>query len=216
LNLINDGEGKNRLPSQILFLAFYLEGIMKRIMITSIAALLAIWLAACSSSWTGSGKGGKDSSGGSNATPSDNRPSTGAQDIKQRVTNTQGAKQTSNVNSSVARGDKQRVKYAKQRNKGAERSMAKSQRRVKQQGEYVELQIIETQDVDQMVIDVMPPAEEIKAQSVEVIEQPVAPTVVVDTYEEIIRPQARRIYWASPVYPACSTAYEDQVEVRVQ
>lgn len=217
LNLINDGEGKNRLPSQILFFAFYLEGFMKRITITSIAALLAIWLAACSSSWTGSGKGEKDSSGGQNATPSDNRPPPGAQDIKKQVTNTQGAKQTStDANSSVARGDKQRVKHAKQRGKGADRSTAKTRRGVKQQGEYVELQIIETQDVDEIVIDVMRPAEEIKAQSVEVIEQPVVPTVIVDTYDEIVIPQARRIYRASPAYPACSTAYEDWVEVRVQ
>jgi hypothetical protein len=217
LNLINDGEGKNRTPSQILFVAFYLEGFMKRITLTSIAALLAIWLAACSSTWTGSGKGEKDSSGGPNATPSDNRPSPGAQDIKQQVTNTQGAKQTSiDANSSVTRGDKQRVKYAKQRGKGAERSTAKTRRGVNQQGEYVELQIIETQDVDEMVIDVRRPAEEVEAQFVEVIEQPVAPTVVVDTYEEIVVPQARRIYQASPAYPACSTAYEDWVEVRVQ
>jgi len=167
--------------------------------------------------WTGSGKGGKDSSGGPNATPGDNRPSPGAQDTKQQITNTQGAKQTStNANSSVARGDKQRVKYVKRRGTGAERSMAKWRRGVKQRSESVELQIIETQDVDKMVIKVRRPAEEIKAQSVEIIEQPVAPTVVVDTYEEIVIPQPRRTYWASPAYPACSTAYEDWVEVRVQ
>jgi hypothetical protein len=193
---------------KFFFFAFYLEGFMKRITITSIVALLALWLAACNSSGTGSGQ---------NATQSDNRPSQGARDVKQQATNTQGATQPStDARSSGARGDRQSVKYGKHRGKGANRSTAKTQRRMSQQGEYVELQIVETQGVDQVIIDVVQPTEEIKVQSMKVIERPVQPTVIVDTYDTIVIPQARRIYRAGTAYPECSTAYENWVEVRVQ
>jgi predicted small secreted protein len=193
---------------KFFFFAFYLEGFMKRITITSIVALLALWLAACNSSGTGSGQ---------NATQVATQPSPGAQEVKPQVTNTQGAKQTSTGGkSSGVRGDKQSVKYAKHRGNGAKRSIAKTQRRVSQQGEYIELQVVETQGVDQVVIDVIQPTEEIKAQSMEVIERPVQPAVIVDTYDTVVIPQARRIYRASSAYPECSTAYENWVEVRVQ
>jgi uncharacterized protein YcfL len=171
---------------------------MKRITITSIVALLSLWLVACSSSGTESGQ---------NATQTDNRPAPGAQDVKQQVTNTQGAKQPStDAKSSGARGDKRPVNYAKHRSKGAKRSIA--QRRVSQQGEYV--------DVDQVVIDVVQPTEIIEAQSMEVIERPVQPAVIVDAYDTIVMPQARGIYRASLAYPECRTSYENWVEVRVQ
>ena len=83
-----------------------------------------------------------------------------------------------------------------------------------QWGEYVEVQIIETQDVAPVAIDVVEPTEVIKAQAVQVIEQSVQPTVIVDVSETIVRPQARSVYVASPVSPECSTVYGTWVEYR--
>ena len=182
---------------------------MKRITITSIIALLAIWLAACSSLGTRNGS----SIGASNATPS---PTPGAQEATQQVTEKQVAKKTSTPNKR-SKGAKASVKYA--RAEDAKGSMVGETRDAIQQVGYVELQVIETQDVEQLV----------KPQPVEVIEQSVQPTVIVDTEdiivrpaqpsvvvetnEIIVRPQERRIYMAAPERPECSTIYDTWGEI---
>src|SRR5262245_31109357 len=89
-------KGRIACRRKFFFFAFYLEGNMKRITITSIAALLTLWLVACGSMGTGSGQGEKNPAGGLTASQSDNRPTPGAQDNKQQVTDTQGAQQQSN------------------------------------------------------------------------------------------------------------------------
>ena len=167
---------------------------MKRITITSVAALLTLWLVACGSFGTGSGKEEKVSVSGPNAAQGDNRPTPGAQDSKQQVTDTGGAKQP--------------VKYVKRRGKGARRSMPNTQQVVVRQVEDVELQIIEPQVVDRVVIDVVQPTEVVQARPVEVIEQPVAPTVIVDVNDSIVMTQASRVYVASLEPQYCSTAYD--------
>jgi len=179
---------------KFIFFAFYLEGYMKRITITSIATLLTLWMVACGSLGTGSGKGEKESAGGPNATQADNRPTPSPQEVKQPVTNTQGAKQP--------------VKYAKHRGAGARRSMPNNEQVVIEQVDDVEYQILEPQVVDQVVIDVMQPTEVVQAQPVEVIEQPVAPTVIVDMNTSVVAPQASAVYVASPELQYCSPVYD--------
>src|SRR5215510_6051133 len=164
---------------------------MKRITITSIAALLTLWLVACGSFGTGRGKEEKVSAGGPNAAQGDNRPTPGAQDSKQQVTDTSGAKQP--------------VKYVKRRGKGARRS---TQQVVTWRVEDVGLQIIEPQVVDQVVIDVVQPTVVVQARPVEVLEQPVASTVIVDVNDSIVMTQASRVYVASIEPQYCSTAYD--------
>ncbi|HKQ79366.1 MAG TPA: hypothetical protein VJ810_37070 [Blastocatellia bacterium] len=186
---------------------------MKRITIKSIAILFVFGLAACNSLRTDSVQEGKDSTGGLNATQADNHPATGAQDVNRRVTGARVAKKRPKVGKSPSvRGAAQHVRYVRQRGEGANPSTAITKRRVKKQVEYVELQIIEAQDIAPAPPEVMQPTEVIETQTVQVIEQPVAPTVIVDTNETIIRPQARSLYVASPVSPECSTAYETWVE----
>src|SRR5262249_58424822 len=121
--------------------------------ITSVAALLTLWLVACGSFGTGSGKEEKVSVSGPNAAQGDNRPTPGAQDSKQQVTDTGGAKQP--------------VKYVKRRGKGARRSMPNTQQVVTWRVEDVELQIIEPQVGDQLVFDERQPTQVIQARPAE-------------------------------------------------
>ena len=165
---------------------------MKRITITSIATLVTLWMVACGSWGTGAGKGEKESAGGPNAAQGDNRPTPSPQEVKQQGTNTQGAKQP--------------VKYAKHRAAGARLSTPNTQQVVVEQVEDVEFQVVEPQVVDQVVIDVVQPTEVVQAQPVEVIEQPVAPTVIVDVNDSIVMPQTSSVYVASPGLQYCSTA----------
>jgi hypothetical protein len=210
-------KGRIACRRKFFFFAFYLEGFMKRITIQSIATLLVLWLVACSSLRTGSGREEKDSTGGTNATQGANHPAPGAQDVKRQTTATQAAKQQSkDAKATGASSAKQHLKYANRRGKGVESSMASARQRVRRQGEYVELQIIETQDVAPVTIEVMQPTEVIRAQTAQVIERSVEPTVIVDTEETIVRPQARGVYVASPASPECATDYETWVEIRVQ
>src|SRR5262245_42812825 len=142
--------GKNRLPSRILFLRFYLEGNMrhlKGITIGVIGTLLALYLAVYTPWRTGGRQGEKDSAGGLNVAQDGNSPATGSRDVKQsdrdvrrpakelkqRVTDTQGAKR---------------------HDKNVKRSTAEMRQDMKQHGEDLELQAIETQDDEQLIIDV--------------------------------------------------------------
>jgi len=190
---------------KFFFFDFYPEGFMKRITIKSIAVLLVLGLAACGSLRTGSTQAQKDSTGGSNVAQVDTRPTPGAQDVNQRATDARVTKQRpNNAKSPGAIGATQHIRFAK----------AKIRRGVKKQVEYVEYRIIETEDVAPLAIEVMPPTKVIKTQTVQVVEPSVAPTVIVDVNETIVRPQARSVYVASPVSPECSTVYGTWVEYR--
>src|SRR5215813_8769235 len=188
-------KGRITCRRKFFFFAFSLEGYMKRITITTIAALLTLWMVACGSLGTGSGQGEKNPAGGPNASQNDNRPTPGAQGANQQVADTQGAQGQSNAakapGTNVA---SRRVKVVKHRGRGAGRLTVYAQQVVNLPGEFVDLRIIETQDVAPVVVGVMQPVAVISAQPVAVIEQPVQPAVIVDVNETIVRPQAPSVY----------------------
>jgi len=62
---------------------------MKGITITSVAILLALYLSACSPSGTVGERGERNSAGGLNVAQDNNRPVTGANDVKQPVKDVQ-------------------------------------------------------------------------------------------------------------------------------
>src|SRR5262245_6498937 len=128
---------KGKKPSRILFLRLLSGGLMKGITITSVAILLALYLSACSPSGTVGERGERNSAGGLNVAQDNNSPVTGANDVKQPV---------KDVQQPVKKEVKQRVtgaQGAKRNDKGAKRSMTGG-RHVKQQGEDLKYQVIET------------------------------------------------------------------------
>ena len=69
---------------EFFFFAFYMEGHMKKIALTIIAILVALYLAAYRP-WRTGGGGEKDSTGGLNVAQDDRRPATGAPVVNQSV-----------------------------------------------------------------------------------------------------------------------------------
>ena len=132
---------------------------MKRIAITSIAILVALYLAAYRP-WRTGGQGEKDSTGGSNVAQDSSRPATGARDVNQSV---------KDVQQPVKEG-KQRVtgaQGAKRHDKGVKPSMAGMRRNVEQRAEDLDVQVVETPVVEQLTIDVGRPTEDVEVISIE-------------------------------------------------
>ncbi len=210
---------------------------MKGITITSIAALLALSLAACGTWRTGGVQGEKDSDGGLNAAQNSNRPATGARDVRQAVKDVQ--QPVEEIKQQVAD-----TQGAKRHGKGVKRSTTGMRQDVKQQGagfelqiietrvdygangcipsrcEDPELQVVETRDVEQLTIDVMRPTEDAevvsKRVSVKVEELSVEPMDQENVKDLSDWPRAREIYLAVPERQVCPTPYWGWVELRVQ
>src|SRR5262245_49148238 len=108
---------------------------MKKIAITTIAILLALYLAAYGP-WRTGGQREKDSAGGLNVAQDGSRPATGGGDVKQSVKDVQ----------QPVKEVKQRVTYAqgaKRHGKGVNPSIAGMRRDVKQRGADLEVRVIE-------------------------------------------------------------------------
>jgi len=184
---------------EFFFFAFYLEGYMKKIALTLIAILIALYLTAYRP-WRTGLQEEKDSTGGLNAAQDGRRPATGAPDVNQSVKDVQQP-----VNEV-----KQRVtdaKGAKRHGKGVKPSTARMRRDVKQRGPDLEVQVIETQAVERLTIDVARPTEYIEVISIESEGAPGAPMYIEDMTGSSDWPTAHRIDIAVPAPQECSTPY---------
>jgi hypothetical protein len=180
---------------------------MKKIAFTFIAILLALYLAAYRP-WRTGGQGEKDSTGGLNAAQDGSSPATGALDVKQSVKDVQ----------QPVKAGKQRVtgaQGAKRHGKGIKRSMAGMRRDVKQRDADLEVQVIETQAVEQLTIDVTRPTEGVEVIYVEFEEPSGEPRYIEDMRGSSDWPLAHRVNVAVPERQECSTPYV-WVELRGQ
>jgi hypothetical protein len=85
--------------------------------------------------------------------------------------------------------------------------MAGMRRNVEQRGADVEVQVIETQAVEPVIIDVTPPTEDVEVVTVEYEQPSVAPTYVEDMGGSSYWPRAQRINVAVPEPQECYTPY---------
>ena len=202
---------------------------MKKIAITLIGILIALYLAAYRP-WRTGGQGEKKSAGGLNVAQDTSRPATGAQDSNQSVKNVQRPVKEVKHRATNVQG-------AKRHGKGAKRSMTGGRQDVKQQGADLELQVIETRadygangcvplrcedrklrvvetrDVERLTIDLMRPTEDTDAVYVEVQALSVEPTDVEYVEYSSDWAPAREIYLAAPERQECPTPYEVWVEL---
>ena len=175
---------------------------MKKIAITTIGILLALYLAAYGPWRTGGQKGGL------NVAQDGGHPATGAQDVNQSV---------KDVQQPVKEG-KQRVtnaQGAKRHDKGVKPSMAGMRRNVEQRGADTEVQVIETPVVEQVTIDVGRPTEDVEVISIEsegesdgeFVEPSGEPVYVEYMGGSSDWTPARRVDIAVPEPQECSTPY---------
>lgn len=176
---------------------------MKKIAITTIGILLALYLAAYGP-WRTGGQREKNSTGGLNVAQDDSRPATGARDVNQSVKDVQ----------QPVKEVKRRVKDAqgaKRHGEGVKRSTASMRRDVGQRGPDLELQVIETPDVEQLTIDVTRPTEDVEVISIgsegEFEGPSREPMYMEDMTGPSVWPQAQRIDIAVPERQECSTPY---------
>jgi hypothetical protein len=198
---------KNRLPSRILILRLLLEGHMKKIAITLIGILLAVFLAVYRP-WRTGGQREKDSAGGLNAVQDSSQVATGARDVRQAI---------NDVKQPVKR-IKQRVtkaQGAKRHGKGVKPSTAGMRRDVNQRDADLEVRVIETQAVEQLTIDVTRPTEDVKMISVEFEETSWEPVYIEDMKGSSDWTPAHRVNVAVPAPQECFTPYV-WVEIRGQ
>ena len=172
---------------------------MKKIALTLIAILVALYLAAYRP-WRTGGQKEKDSTGGLNVAQDDSRPATGAPGVNQSVKDVQQSVKEVKKQVTDARG-------AKRHGKGAKPSMAGLRRDVKQRGPELEVQVIETQIVEQPTIEVMRPAEYIEVISIESEGAPGTSMYIEDITGSGDWPTASRIDIAVPAPQECSTPY---------
>jgi hypothetical protein len=190
---------KNGLPSRFLFLRLLSGGYMKKIALTLIAILVALYLAAYRP-WRTGGQEEKDSTGGLNVAQDGSRPATGAPVVNQSVKDVQQSVKEVKQQVTDARG-------AKRHGKGAKPSMAGMRRDVKQRAPELEVQVIETHVVEQPTIEVMRPTEYIEVISIEPEGAPGAPMYIEDITGSGDWPTASRIDIAVPAPQECSTPY---------
>jgi hypothetical protein len=206
---------------------------MRTIAITLIAILIALYLVIYRP-WRTSGQGEKDSAGGLNVAQDNNRPVTGANDVRQPA---------KEVQQPIKKEVKQRAtdaQGAKRHGKGARRSMTGRRQEVRQKGsdfelrvvkkrvaygasdcatlrcEARELQVVGTPSVEQVTIDVKRPTEGVKAVYVEVEEPSVEPRDVEYVEVPSVWAPAREIYVAAPERQECPTPYGVRVELSVR
>jgi hypothetical protein len=188
---------------EFFFFAFYLGGHMKKIAITLIGILIALYLAAYRP-WRTGGQGEKDSAGGLNVAQDSSRPATGAPDVNQSVKDVQQPVKEIKRRVTGAQG-------AKRQGKGVKPSMAGMRRDVKQRGADLEVQVIETRDGERLTIDVTRPTEYVEVISIESegeFEEPSGePMYVEDMKGSSDWPLAHRINIAVPERLECSTPY---------
>lgn len=184
---------------------------MKKIAIILIGILVALYLAVYRP-WRTDGQGEKDSTGGLNVAQDGSRPATGALDVKQSV---------KDVQHPVNEG-KQRVidaQGAKRHGKGVKASTAGIRRDAQQRVAGIELQVIETQAVERLTIEVTRPTEDVEVISIESEREFEAPTgepmYIEDMKGSSDWPPAHRINIAVPEPQECSTPYV-WVELRGQ
>jgi hypothetical protein len=188
---------------EFFFFAFHLEGHMKKIALTLIAILVALYLAAYRP-WRTGRQEEKDSAGGLNVAQDGRRPATGAPDLNQSVKDVQ--QPIKEVKRWVA--DAQGAKW---HGKGVKPSMAGMRRDVKQRSPDLELQVIETQAVEQLTIEVTRPTEYIEVISIEsegeFEKSSGEPRHIEDMTGSSDWPTAHRIDIAVPAPQKCSTPY---------
>jgi hypothetical protein len=188
---------------EFFFFAFYPEGHMKKIAIALIVILVALYLAAYRP-WRTDGQKEKDSAGGLNVAQDGRRPSTGAPDLKQSVKGVQQPVKEVKQRVTDAQG-------AKRHGKGFKPSTAGMRRYVKQRGPDLEIQVIETQAVEQPTIEVTRPTEYIEVISIEsegeFEESSGEPMYIKDMEGSSDWPTAHRIDIAVPAPQECSTPY---------
>lgn len=188
---------------EFFFFAFHMEGHMKKIALTLIAILVALYLAAYRP-WRTGGQKEKDSTGGLNVAQDSSRPATGAPDVNKSIKDVQQPVKEVKQRVTDARG-------AKRHGKGVKSSTAGMRRDVKQRGPDIEVQVIETQAVERLTIDVTRPNEYIEVISIESegeFEEPsVEPMYIEDMTGASDWPTARRIDIAVPAPQECSTPY---------
>jgi hypothetical protein len=184
---------------EFFFFAFHLEGHMKKIALTLIAVLVALYLAAYRP-WRSGGQEEKDSTGGLKVAQDGSRPATGAPGVNQSVKDVQQSVKEVKQQVTDARG-------AKRHGKGVKTSTARMRRDVKQRGPEIEVQVIETQVVEQPTIEVMRPAEYIEVISIESEGAPRASMYIEDMTGSGDWPTARRIDIVVPAPQECSTPY---------
>jgi hypothetical protein len=184
---------------------------MKKIAIATIGILVALYLAAYRP-WRTGGQAEKDSAGGLNVAQDSSRRATGAPGINQSVIDVQQP-----VNEI-----KQRVsgaQRAKRHRKGVKASTAGMRRDAQQRVADIEVRVIETQGVEQMIIDVTRPTEDVEVITIEFegeFEAPsVEPVYVEDMKVSSDWPPAHRVKIAVPAPLECLTPYV-WVEVRSQ
>jgi hypothetical protein len=184
---------------EFFFFAFYLEGHMKKIALTLIVILVALYLAAYRP-WRTGWHEEKDSTGGLNAAQDGRRPATGAPDVNQSVKDVQQPVKEVKQRVTEARG-------AKRHGKGVKPSMAGQRRDAKQRGPDLEVQVIETQVVERLTIDVARPTEYIEVISIESEEPTVEPIYIEDRTGSSDWRTAHRVDVAVPAPQECSTPY---------
>jgi hypothetical protein len=184
---------------------------MKKIAIALIGILVALYLAAYRP-WRTGGQREIDSAGGLNVAQDGSQPATGAPDVNQSVKGVQQPAKEVKPRVTNAQG-------AKRHGKGVKASTAGARRYVKQRVADIEIQVIETQAVEQLIIDVARPTEDVEVITIESVEKFEAPSVE-PMYIEDVKvssdwPPARRINIAVPEPVECLTPYV-WVEVRSQ
>jgi hypothetical protein len=188
---------------EFFFFAFYLEGHMKKIALTLIAILVALYLAAYRP-WRTGWQEEKDSTGGLNVAQDGSRPATGAPDVNQSVKDVQQPVKEVKQRVTGAQG-------AKRHGKGVKPSMTGMRRDVKQRGPDLELQVIERQAVEQLTIEVTRPTEYIEVISIEsegeFEKSSGEPRYIEDMTGSSDWPTAHRIDIAVPAPQECSTPY---------
>ena len=176
---------------------------MKKVAIAIIGILLALYFAAYGP-WRTGGQREKDSAGGLNVAQDGSRQATGAQEVKQSVKGVQQPVKEVKQRFTNAQG-------AKRHGEGVKRSTTGMRRDVERRGADLELQVIETPDVEQLTIDVTRPTEDVEVISIGSegeFEEPSAEHVYVqDVTGSSYWPPAQRIDIAVPAPQECSTPY---------
>ncbi|HEV2665537.1 MAG TPA: hypothetical protein VG324_11530 [Blastocatellia bacterium] len=184
---------------------------MKKIAIAIIGILVALYLAAYRP-WRTGEQGEKDSAGGLNVAQDSSRPATGAPDVNQSVKEVQQPAKEIKQRVTDAQGAKRHVA-------GVKPSMAGMRRDLKLRDADLELRVIETQDVEQLTIDVTRPTKNVKVISIESegeFEAPSSePVYIEDVKVTSDWPTAHRINIAVPAPQECLTPYV-WVEIRGQ
>jgi hypothetical protein len=172
---------------------------MKKVAIAIIGILLALYFAAYGP-WRIGGQKEKDSTGGLNVAQDGSHQATGAQEVKPSVKGIQQPVKEVKQRFTNAQG-------AKRHGKGVKHSMAGMRRNMEQRGDKLEVQVIETQPVEQWTIDVTRPIERVEVMSVEVVEPSVEPMYIEDMRGSSDWSPAPRINVAVPAPQECSTPY---------